>query len=366
MSGINGVVHVTVYKNPRSYSAFPSLEVMPDGSLICVFREAVRRKRRTHIDPTSKAVLVRSSNGGLTWNPESRVVIYEEEECGIQDPSVRLLSDGSLIVNFFKWHVGVEEELPDGHASVRGLDGIHYAWMEGTYVTKSRDGGYTWDEPVKVSTPLGDFTATSEPVLELPNGELLIPVYGRLPTDAIERAMVLRSRDGGKTWGDPSTIAYDPFGLLGFYEPSLLYLPRSGKIVCMLRVHRRPREEYGYYLYQSESLDLGETWTIPKRTVIWGHPPNLILLRSGNLLCSYGYRRPPYGVRACISRDDGRTWNLKREFIIRSDGLDGDLGYPSSVQLNDGSIATAYYFRDPLDDVTFIGLSIYSEEVFGE
>ena len=61
---------------------------------------------------------------------------------------------------------------------------------------------------------------------------------------------------------------------------------------------------------------------------------------SGALVCVYGYRLEPYGERVCISRDEGQTWE---HFIIRDDGPDGDLGYPSSVELSDGSIFTLYY-----------------------
>ena len=36
----------------------------------------------------------------------------------------------------------------------------------------------------------------------------------------------------------------------------------------------------------------------------------------------YGYRRPPYGVRGCIS-EDGVTWDVKNEFVIREGGVPG-------------------------------------------
>jgi len=361
LSGLQAIIearHIIIYKNRESYSAFPSLEVLDDGRLICAFREAVRRRFRRHIDPTSKAVIVRSLDGGYTWNPQTRTVIYEEEGCGIQDPSVRRLRDGTLIANFFKWRVGTEDEVPQTNTSIRGLDGVHYAWTEGAYISRSFDGGKSWTRPVKVNSPCGDFTATSEPVLELPDGVLLLPIYGQLPGDETPRSMIVRSYDKGRTWKDPSTIAYDPLGNIGFYEPALLYIPGSEKILCLMRVHRRPRVEYGYYLYQSESKDLGETWTTPKRTLMWGHPPNLTLLRDGSIICSYGYRRPPYGVRACISTNEGESWDIKDEIILRSDGLDGDLGYPSTIQLEDGTILTAYYFREK-DGITHIALARY-------
>jgi hypothetical protein len=77
---------------------------------------------------------------------------------------------------------------------------------------------------------------------------------------------------------------------------------------------------------------------------------------------TYGYRRPPYGVRACLSHDDGVTWDLQHELVIRSDGLHTDLGYPSSVQLESGQILTVYYFHEPGENsVHFIAGTAYEE-----
>jgi hypothetical protein len=42
-----------------------------------------------------------------------------------------------------------------------------------------------------------------------------------------------------------------------------------------------------------------------------------------------------------VSTDDGATWTA--DLVIRDDGPDWDLGYPSSVELADGSSFTVYY-----------------------
>jgi hypothetical protein len=56
---------------------------------------------------------------------------------------------------------------------------------------------------------------------------------------------------------------------------------------------------------------------------------------------SYGYRRPPYGNQARVSEDQGRSWS--DAITISGDGISSDLGYPSTVELNDGSLLTAWY-----------------------
>jgi hypothetical protein len=64
-------------------------------------------------------------------------------------------------------------------------------------------------------------------------------------------------------------------------------------------------------------------------------------------------------VRAVLSEDGGRTWDLDRVVVLRDDGgypsslslragygWGSDVGYPVSVQLPDDSILTAYYITE--------------------
>lgn len=55
-----------------------------------------------------------------------------------------------------------------------------------------------------------------------------------------------------------------------------------------------------------------------------------------------GYSGYPVGFHAVLSRDEGKTWDVANEKIIRDDTLPGLVGYPSSVQLDDGTIFTLY------------------------
>ena len=63
----------------------------------------------------------------------------------------------------------------------------------------------------------------------------------------------------------------------------------------------------------------------------------------------YGYRRGAFGVKGCVS-EDGLTWDIENEFTIREGGQGPStlygyfhMGYPSSTQLDDGTIITAYH-----------------------
>jgi len=61
------------------------------------------------------------------------------------------------------------------------------------------------------------------------------------------------------------------------------------------------------------------------------------------LLMTYGYRREPFGIQARVSEDNGDTWS--EPMIIHGKGTMPDLGYPSTVQLPDGSLISVWYER---------------------
>ena len=188
----------------------------------------------------------------------------------------------------------------------------------------------------------------------LTDDTLVHQVYGSASVGDPFRAWVLRSEDAGETW-DMVTMAYDG-GEHPFNESYLLNLP-DGRIVAMVRTSSASKaiSEDEKYMWQTHSDDGGKTWNKIKKTAMWGYPPHLLLLNNGNVLCSYGHRRAPYGIRACLSRDGCETWDIDNEIVLRDDGLttDGtiagkgtpdDLGYPKTVELSDGSLFTVYYF----------------------
>ena len=71
------------------------------------------------------------------------------------------------------------------------------------------------------------------------------------------------------------------------------------------------------------------------------------MLKDGRLLAAYGRRtkdRGGFGEYASISSDGGRTWDCE---IKLSGSTNDDLGYPASVELDDGTILTVYYQQPP-------------------
>ena len=149
------------------------------------------------------------------------------------------------------------------------------------------------------------------------------------------------SEDDGKSWEIAGYIQAPNNVIPGnqeYHEPHVVQTA-EGHLVAMFRHHGNPGQ---HYLWQTESVDGGYTWTTMHQTEIWGYPPHMIRLNNRWLLVTYGRRKPPFSERACISRDNGQTWDTENEITL-SAAQNHDLGYPASVQLEDGSIYTVFY-----------------------
>jgi Neuraminidase (sialidase) len=115
------------------------------------------------------------------------------------------------------------------------------------------------------------------------------------------------------------------------------------------------------WIVSYRSDDNGANWNHVIRAVPdtgRGNPPSLIKLRDGRLVVTFGYRAQPYGIRARISGDDGRTWS--DDIVLRSDAVDWDLGYTRSVQRPDGRMVTVYYYNDASSTERYIGGTIWT------
>ena len=193
--------------------------------------------------------------------------------------------------------------------------------------------------------------------IELRDGRLLyVGTSARLVSTQQGREGILKgeisllsaeSTDEGQSWRVIGTIPVpeEEQDGLNYHEPHAVELD-DGRIVCLWRFHKAGEPRHDAHMRQTESSDGGHTWTVMQPTPMWGYPPHLVLLSSGDLLVSYGHRRSPFGQRACLSHNGGRTWNIDNEILLRNDAANGDLGYPATLELEPGELLTVYYQID--------------------
>ena len=146
------------------------------------------------------------------------------------------------------------------------------------------------------------------------------------------------SQDDGVSWQWLAVIPTREGDTTADYHELHAVETTDGRLIAHIRNHSRQNSRE---TLQSQSDDGGRTWTTPHPIGVWGLPSHLLRLRDGRLLMSYGYRRPPFGNQARLSEDGGKSWS--EPITISGDGIGGDLGYPSTVELDDGSLVTVWY-----------------------
>jgi hypothetical protein len=149
-------------------------------------------------------------------------------------------------------------------------------------------------------------------LVRLQDGALMATMYGcyrsdRVPIEGFPgmfktRTIVVFSADRGKTWGNPVTVAYDPsVGQESFCEADVARMP-CGDLLCVMRTGGN----FGQWkpLYCSRTSDEGRTWSKPEPFTDRGVWPNLCVMTSNVVACTYGRA----GNWLAFSTDDGRTW----------------------------------------------------------
>ena len=236
----------------------PDIVALPDGRLLAVFNACDAHWPREF----TRITLLESRDRGQTW---ARVAIIAEAFPARGDerwvtPRLTRLRSGRLIV--------VCDQNDYHHCHESQPPGI-YAWS-------SNDDGATWSGPHPTNIP----GIEPDHVLELADGTLLCGThFMRAATQKLTEA-VLRSTDGGQTWGEMAIIAGD--GVHNYCEGAIVPL-QSGQLVCILR----DNTHMNYPSYLAFSDDAGHTWSQPVEAPFSGDRPFGRQMPDGRTLVTF-------------------------------------------------------------------------------
>ena len=348
--------HSTVISRPDDkfgFFGFPHITKLDDGRLLV----SCSGLRLQHMCPFGKAVLLYGAPDGSKWGLPQ---VLRDSHLDDRDCSVLNMGGGKLMAAWFNWKKDLyfkrpfykllndtssSEDFLMMAAHFRSVDAETEAKDYGSWVCMSYDNGMTWEEPTRCKV------ASFHGPMMLNDGSLL---YLGKDIDEKETGGVnsaYRSVDDGKTWTYVSDIPVaEGTTYANFVDPHGIQLP-NGRIICHLRYQNAANPSlYGRLsVFQTVSDDNGKTWSVLEPLWVKGSPPHLMRHSSGALISVYGRREAPYGESAMVSLDEGKTWIT--EIILRDDTKDPDLGFPCSVELDDGSIYTVYYQFNERDGV---------------
>jgi hypothetical protein len=372
MRAAREIEHSIVFKDPYSYCAHPHA-VAAGGEWIVVFNRAPRRAVVLHPpeDPGFQNYITRSADEGSTWSTPEVVPGFDWH--GVECAGLTPLSSGEIMLNQwrFNWYPlssarrmdnGQRLSFPEEFLSAWAASPEHSAarlcasaferiapWARGegkAYVHFSSDQGRSFGAARILDTAPFPGGYGMRGAVELAAGQLVLPL-----SDAplYRRVFVLRSSDWGRQWTAPVSAAEGEGH--AFEEPAILHLGES-RLLMLLRDNVTRR------LHRVFSDDAGMSWTAAEPLAITGYPPHLLALPGERILCTYGIRSHPFGIRAALSQDQGRSFDATGEIVIRTGFENRNLGYPATLVQTDGRLATIYYGED--DGVTSILMTRWS------
>lgn len=325
-------VEVTRYLVSSLDGYFPVLARTGPNALAIIFRTG-----GPHIAISGTVATATSADGGRSWSDSIRVAPRFHD---FRNPAFGVNARGELLAAFWQARDTIYRADPE-QGPVYDEVPVAKRPAGGTmFFCRSANGGKTWTR-LKSYLSANLHPSVESPygrIIQLKDGTLAMPLYGSGKdggTDDVS-AMV-RSRDGGRSWGDETVIAR------GWNETSVLELP-NGDLLAALR-----RADSTALVGIARSSDGGRTWSEPQPvTRPMQHPADLTLLQDGRVLMTFGRRigGEPMGCGLLLSSDGGKSWDTTREIVLAGDSGGGDCGYPSTVQMDDGTLVTALYYAN--------------------
>ena len=319
---------------------FPTLARLQNGKLAVV----ASGFRRRLMCPFGKVVISYSSDEGHTYTPPTVVLDTPlDNPC----PGIATFGKSGVIITTFSHSVAASRSWARDDCELDYLGSIspeeEKRYLGGNFII-SQDFGESFGEIQisPISSPHGP--------VELSDGTLLWVGWKYDcfdgPTTAETKDAICAYKifpDGRCEYlGAVDELIEDGYPLI-LCEPHTIELD-GGRLITHLRTQSK-RPPAMFTISQCESVDSGRTWSTPRKLMrrMGGSPPHLLKHSSGALICTYGCRDIPYGVKVMISLDSGETWELDHEIYISEH--DSSMGYPASIERSDGSILTVFYSK---------------------
>ena len=335
-----------VMSNPYSihnYFAWPTVARLQNGKIAVV----ASGYRLTHVDPFGKTVISYSEDEGETYTIPAPVIDTVLDD---RDGGIATFGTSGVIVTSFNNTMKSQED----YAQERRYQAWskEYCRFYANLISEEQQNpmlGYTFRLSEDCGVTFGPLyhspvTSPHGPV-ELQDGTILwVGRKANLQPGEKEIQAYRIDLDGTSEFVGAIEGIEDEYGPIPSHEPHAYQL-KDGTLLCHIRADRFERfKEHIFTIYQSESQDGGKTWSKPHPIShpLDGAPAHILQHSSGVVISACGDRKNPGGIRIMLSADGGKTWETEH-MLHREEFCCGDLGYPATVELKDGSLLTVYY-----------------------
>ncbi|MCP4193413.1 MAG: exo-alpha-sialidase [Planctomycetaceae bacterium] len=335
--------HVVVFGAPEQFGGWPANhgvwnwnnEILV-GFSIGVHKNLGEKYHNIDRDLPEEHVLARSLDGGHSWQiefPAKKGMLINQGGMrhGITDPKHKETPPQSVTKKINFGH-------PDFCMTMR-FQQVHGGQSRLYY---SYDRGHNWQGPYAIPT-LGQpaIMARTDYIINGPE-DCHFFLTASKQNKKEGRIICARTQDAGISWQLVGQVGPEPHGFA--IMPATARLS-ANRLVMATRRREGQGETRRRWIDFWESTDNGANWRYVNDAVAdvgEGNPPALTRLRDGRLCLTYGDRKPPYAMRARLSKDGGQNWS--EPFTLRTHGAGRDMGYPRTVQRPDGKLVTIYYF----------------------
>ena len=217
---------VAIY-NDEHDNRDPHLAQLSNGTLICSFFSIKPNPAEKDGYENLGAQIIRSFDGGQTWEPKSELISHEERLWVCSAP-VRELPDGTCLQPLYD----------QGHGG---------AWGG---VARSHDFGQTWSDVIPIGKDSGIYLPAETDIIQLKDGTL----YAALRGDQGHHMHFATSPDMGLSWSEVKDIGFEA------HAPHFNRL-QSGEILMVCRGINPDRTIVNAALYVSR--DECKSWLGP-------------------------------------------------------------------------------------------------------
>ena len=328
---------IIIFKEEGLYSCFPNMFKTND-TLVVGFSARVTN---SHYDKKGGGKRFISTDSGLSWRETKKQIIF---------PGYKNKKNNYIITVPKNWREIDKEKVKEVKAN-----NIHVKYSKGKYWKStgifqkklSPEGNFIFSESISLPQHSLLMGTNLSSYIRKDSGLRILSLFGKINSNQKENQIfLLRSENDGFSWDFIVPYKYPNSLNVGLGETALL----DTGIDSVIGISRGSDG----FLYKSISIDNGISWALPEKMPIWGHPANLININQDQILCTYGYRKSPIGIRAVILNK--KTLNIISDpFILRDNGKGNpfDSGYPMTLLIDDKTYFTTFYFTSD-DGITHI------------